>query len=58
MTDTLLDLKTVIARTGLPRSTIYRLMAADKFPRQIRISHRCARWSERALASWMEEIAA
>lgn len=46
MTTRLLRLKEVIERTGLSRSTLYELMAKDKFPKQILITERCVGWVE------------
>lgn len=51
--DRILRLKTVLARTGLSRSTMYRKMEAGTFPRNIKISTRCAGWRESAIAEWI-----
>jgi prophage regulatory protein len=37
----------VCARTGLPTSTLYTLMAEGKFPRPVRIGARAVGWDER-----------
>jgi prophage regulatory protein len=41
-----LRLPTVIQRTGLSRSTIYRLEAEGKFPKHIKLTERAAGWLE------------
>ena len=56
MTDTpdrILRLKTVLERTGLSRSTMYRKMQNGTFPHNIRISTRCKGWRESAVNEWM-----
>lgn len=51
--DRILRLKTVLERTGLSRSTLYRKIADGSFPRQIAISTRCAGWRESSVTRWM-----
>ena len=51
--DRILRIKTVLQRTGLSRSTMYRKMQAGTFPRNIQISTRCAGWRESAVNEWM-----
>ncbi|MCD2323281.1 AlpA family phage regulatory protein [Sphingomonas sp. IC-56] len=50
----ILRLKTVLERTGLSRSTMYRKMQNGTFPRNIQISTRCAGWRESAINQWMQ----
>ena len=57
-------LKTVLARTGLSRTTLYRKMTDGTFPRQVKISIHGAGWYKSAIdcwianpAGWREEIA-
>jgi prophage regulatory protein len=38
--------------TGLPRSTIYELMARGTFPRPIRLGARAVGWLETEIAAW------
>jgi prophage regulatory protein len=52
--DRILRLKAVLSRTGLSRSTVYRKMQNGTFPRNIKISTRCAGWRESAVADWMK----
>ncbi|UYY59304.1 helix-turn-helix transcriptional regulator [Sphingomonas sp. S2-65] len=48
--DRLLRLKTVLDRSGLSRSTLYRKMQDGSFPPSVKISTRCAGWREAAVA--------
>jgi prophage regulatory protein len=54
--DRILRIKTVLARTGLTRSTLYRKMEAGTFPKNIRISTRCMGWRESAVAEWLASL--
>ncbi|WP_034159474.1 helix-turn-helix transcriptional regulator [Sphingomonas sp. ERG5] len=51
--DRILRLKTVLERTGLSRSTMYRKIQNGTFPSNIRISVRCTGWRESAVNEWM-----
>ena len=51
--DRILRLNAVLDRPGLSRSTLYRKMQAGTFPRNIRLSTRCAGWRESAVETWM-----
>ena len=53
--DRILRLKTVLERTGLSRSTMYRKMQNGSFPQNIRISTRCTGWRESAVNEWMRD---
>ena len=44
-----------IRMTGLGRSTIYRLVAQDKFPSPVRLSNRTIAWRRTDLERWTEE---
>ena len=44
----------VLERTGLTRSTLYRKIHGGTFPRQVRISTRCAGWYESAVNAWLK----
>jgi prophage regulatory protein len=54
ITDRFLRLKTVLERTGLSRSTLYRKVHTGTFPKQVRIAMRCAGWRESAINEWMK----
>lgn len=43
----------VEARTGLSRSTIYALMADEKFPKPVRISAKAVAWRASEVAAWI-----
>lgn len=51
--DRILRLNTVLDRTGLSRSTLYRKIQQGTFPPQLRIAARCAGWRESAVNDWM-----
>jgi prophage regulatory protein len=51
--DRILRLDTVLDRTGLSRSTLYRKMQVGAFPKQVKIAARCAGWRESAVAEWL-----
>lgn len=49
----IIRIKTVLARTGLSRSTLYRKIAEGTFPRQVPISINGAGWHESAVNRWI-----
>ena len=51
----IIRLKTVLDRTGLSRSTLYRKIADGTFPRQIRISIHGSGWHESAVQRWIAD---
>jgi prophage regulatory protein len=51
--DRIIRLKTVLSRTGLSRSTIYRKITEGTFPAQIRISVNGAGWRESDINRWV-----
>ncbi|MBZ9736440.1 MULTISPECIES: helix-turn-helix transcriptional regulator [unclassified Mesorhizobium] len=52
--DRIIRLRTVLARTGLSRSTMYRKIAEGTFPAQIKISVNGAGWRESDVNQWIE----
>lgn len=50
--DRILRIKAVLERTGLTRATLYRKMENGTFPRNFKISARCAGWRESAVTAW------
>lgn len=50
----LLRMPTVVRLTGLGRSTIYRLIAANEFPSPVRLSPRVVAWRREELDRWSE----
>lgn len=53
--DRILRLRTVLDRTGLTRSTLYRKIKAGEFPNQLQISTNCVGWRESSVAAWLED---
>ncbi|PBC19305.1 MULTISPECIES: AlpA family phage regulatory protein [unclassified Mesorhizobium] len=53
--DRIIRLRTVLARTGLSRSTIYRKIAEGTFPAQIKISINGAGWRESDVNRWIAD---
>jgi prophage regulatory protein len=53
--DRIIRLPTVLARTGLSRSTLYRKIAEGTFPAQLRISIHGAGWRESEIARWVAD---
>ena len=51
--DRLLRRSEVEFRTGLARTSIYRLMRAGKFPTPIRVGIRSVRWPESEIERWI-----
>ena len=50
----LLRMWAVTRMTGLGRSTIYRLVAQDKFPSPVRLANRAIAWRRTDLERWTE----
>ena len=44
----------VEARTGLSRSTIYAMMAENRFPASLLLGRRAVGWTESAISQWLE----
>jgi prophage regulatory protein len=51
----ILRMRTVLERTGLSRSTLYRKMRDGTFPSQVRISEHCCGWRESAINRWIAD---
>lgn len=51
--DRILRLKTVLNRTGLCRSTLYRKIGDGTFPSQLHLSLRCVGWRETDIDRWL-----
>ncbi|MDF7777903.1 AlpA family phage regulatory protein [Sphingomonas sp. AOB5] len=50
--DRILRIKTVLEKTGLSRSTMYRRMQEGSFPKSVQISIRCVGWREADVIAW------
>jgi prophage regulatory protein len=55
--DKILRMRTVLERTGLSRSTLYRKMHDGTFPNQVQISEHCRGWHESAINRWIADPA-
>ncbi len=51
----IIRLKTVLSRTGLSRSTMYRKISDGTFPCQVKISIHGAGWHESAINRWIAD---
>ena len=49
-----LRLQAVIRVTGLSRSTLYRLIAVEQFPRPVRLGPRAVAWRRTDVEAWSE----
>jgi prophage regulatory protein len=49
-----LRLQTVIRVTGLSRSTLYRLIADEQFPRPVQLGPRAVAWRRTDIEAWGE----
>ena len=54
MANIILRLPTVKARTGLSRSSLYRQIAEDRFPKPISLSGRAVGWLESEVDEWLD----
>jgi prophage regulatory protein len=52
--ENLLPLRDVIARVGIQKSQIYKLVDLSEFPRPIRLSYKASRWVESEINVWIE----
>lgn len=51
--DAHLRLATVLALTGLSKSTIYAMLAQREFPEPLRFGQRCTRWRASDVQTWL-----
>lgn len=51
--DRLLRRREVEARTGLSRTSIYRLMREGRFPEPLKIGSKAVRWPESEIGDWL-----
>jgi prophage regulatory protein len=58
MTNAIIRLPAVQARTGLSRSGVYARMAAGAFPKQIHLGPRAVGWLESEIDSFLEQCVA
>lgn len=53
ISNTIIRLPTVKARTGLARSTIYLRISQGTFPKQVSLGGRTAGWIESEIEAWL-----
>lgn len=53
--DRIVRLRTVLDRTGLSRSTVYRKIQEGTFPRSIKLSEHASGWRESDLNRWITD---
>lgn len=54
VSDSLLRLDQVRARTGLSRSSVYAKVANGEFPKPVAIGSRAVAWVESEIAAWIQ----
>lgn len=55
MSEQILKLPEVITTTGLARSTIYKLISENRFPKQIKLTSFSSGWLQSEINQWLEE---
>ena len=53
---TFLKLPDVCKRTGLSRSTVYKLIKAGTFPRQIKLTEHSSAWIASEIQEWADNV--
>lgn len=53
--DRIVRIRTVLARSGLSRSTLYRKIEKGTFPKQVRINDNCRGWRESEINRWIAD---
>lgn len=54
MTGNLINLNEVTKKLSIHKSTIYRLLKNDDFPKQIKLGGKIVRWRESDIDEWIE----
>lgn len=49
----LIKLKTVMDKTGMAKSTIYKYMEAGEFPENVKLTTRSVAWVESEIEEWI-----
>jgi prophage regulatory protein len=50
----LIKLKAVMECTGLARSTVYKFIAEDRFPKPVKLGTRMVAWVESEIQDWIQ----
>ncbi len=53
----IIRIRTVLARTGISRSSLYRKMSDGTFPRQVKLGEHSSGWHESAINLWIADPA-
>ncbi len=56
--DCFIRIGSVLAQTGLSRSSMYRYMEMGTFPANFRIAERCVAWRQSDITAWKGKMAA
>jgi prophage regulatory protein len=56
MPETLLDAKAVTQKTTLHISTVYKMLAKNRFPQPVRLGPQIVRWRESEIDQWIESL--
>lgn len=51
----LIKLKAVMDCTGLARSTVYKFIAEDRFPKPVKLGVRMVAWVESEIQQWIQD---
>ena len=52
----LLRLPDVLKRVGLSRAQVYKLIAQDRFPKQVKIGQKVSAWNSLAIDDWITSL--
>ena len=52
----LLRLPDVLKRVGLSRAQVYKLIAQDRFPKQVKIGQKVSAWNSLAIDDWIASM--
>ncbi|WP_300493169.1 AlpA family transcriptional regulator [uncultured Methylophaga sp.] len=55
MSEQILKLPDVIKITGLARSTVYKLINENRFPKQIKLTSFSSGWLQSEISQWIDE---
>lgn len=55
MSEQIIKLPEVVKTTGLARSTIYKLISENSFPKQIKLTSFSSGWIQSEVDQWIEE---
>ncbi|EOX4941908.1 AlpA family phage regulatory protein [Vibrio tubiashii] len=50
-----LNVRQVMSRVALGRTSIYKLMEFEEFPRQVRVGAKSVKWRARDIDAWMRQ---